>query len=101
MKWPPCLYKISPDLNIIESLWDYLDERKAEKQPQSKEHMWQVHQDARNIIAIDIINKLQQYPQKYKCYSCCQKWTLRTSTIFKLLNVINAKFILIINYIII
>ena len=30
----------SPDLNIIKSLWDYLDQRKAEKLPKSKERLW-------------------------------------------------------------
>ena len=55
MKWPPQ----SPDLNIIEFLWDYLDQRKAEKQPKSKERLWQVLQNAWNNIPMDYINKLQ------------------------------------------
>ena len=49
----------SPDLNIIESLWDYLDQRTAEKQLKSKEPRWQVRQDAWNDIPMDYINKLQ------------------------------------------
>ena len=39
-KWPPQ----SPDLNIIESLGDYLGQRKAAKQPKPIEHRWQVLQ---------------------------------------------------------
>ena len=55
IKWLPQ----SPDLNIIASLWDYLDKRKVEKQTKLKEHQWQVLQDAWNNIPMDYINKLQ------------------------------------------
>ena len=49
IKWLP----LSPNLNIIESLWDYLDQKKkkrAEKQPKSKEHLWELFQNAWNNI---------------------------------------------------
>ena len=55
MKWSPQ----SPDLNIIESLWDYLDQRKATKQPKSNGHLCQFLQDAWDNILLDYINKLQ------------------------------------------
>ena len=55
MKWP----RQSPELNIIESLWNYLDQRKAEKQPKLKEYLWQVLQDAWNNTPMDYIYKLQ------------------------------------------
>ena len=36
MEWPPQ----SPDLNIIEAIWDHLDRKKIEKQPKSQEELW-------------------------------------------------------------
>ena len=61
MKWPPQ----SPDLNIIESFWKYLEHRKAEKQSKSKEHLWQVLQDVCNNVPMDSTNKLQlSYPKR-------------------------------------
>ena len=35
MEWPPQ----SPDLNIIEAIWDHLDRKKFEKQPKSQEEL--------------------------------------------------------------
>ena len=63
MEWPPQ----SPDLNIIESLWDYLDKKKSEKQPKSKEELWEVLQDAWNNIPQDYVQKLQEsIPKRIK-----------------------------------
>ena len=46
-------------MNIIESLQEYLGQRKAEKQLKSKDNQWHLLQDARNNIPIDYINNLQ------------------------------------------
>ena len=42
MEWPPQ----SPDLNIIEAVWDYLERKKLEKQPTTEEVLWHVLSDA-------------------------------------------------------
>ena len=55
MKWSPQ----NLDLNIIGSLWDYLDQRKSEKPSKSKEHRWQVLTDSWNNIPMDYSNRLQ------------------------------------------
>ena len=42
MDWPPQ----SPDLNIIEAVWDHLDRERKEGQPKSKEELWEVLKEA-------------------------------------------------------
>ena len=55
MEWPPQ----SPDLNIIEAVWDYLDRKKLEKQPTTAEVLWDVLRDAWNNIPSNFLHKLQ------------------------------------------
>ena len=56
MEWPPQ----SPDLNIIEAIWDHLDRKKIEKHPKSQEEMWEVLQNAWNNISADVLQKLKE-----------------------------------------
>ena len=56
MEWPPQ----SPDLNIIEAIWDHLDRKKFEKQPKSQEELWEVLQNAWNSISPNVLQKLQE-----------------------------------------
>ena len=52
MQWSPQ----SPDLNIIEGVWDYLDEEKVQKRmPTNLDHLWNVFEEAWNIIPQDYI----------------------------------------------
>ena len=46
MTWPPQ----SPNLNLIEMVWDELDHRVKEKQPTSAQHMRELLQDCWKII---------------------------------------------------
>ena len=55
MEWPPP----SLDLNIIETVWDYLDRKKVEKQPTTAEELWDVLRDTWNNIPGDFLQKLQ------------------------------------------
>ena len=55
MEWPPQ----SPNLNILESIWDHLEREKIEKQPKSGEELWAVLQNAWNNIPADVQQKLQ------------------------------------------
>uniref|UniRef100_A0AAZ3Q083 Tc1-like transposase DDE domain-containing protein n=1 Tax=Oncorhynchus tshawytscha TaxID=74940 RepID=A0AAZ3Q083_ONCTS len=41
MTWPPQ----SPNLNLIEMVWDELNHRVKEKQPKSAQYMWELFQD--------------------------------------------------------
>ena len=56
LDWPPQ----SPDLNIIEAVWDYLDREKNKKQPTSKDQLWRVLKEAWDNIPEDYLQKLQQ-----------------------------------------
>ena len=47
MTWPPQ----SPDLNLIEIVWDELDYRVKEKQPTNAQHMWELLQDCWKSIS--------------------------------------------------
>ena len=40
----------SPDLNIIEAVWDHLDRERNKRQPASKEELWDVVQGAWRTI---------------------------------------------------
>ena len=42
MDWPPQ----SPDLTIIEAVWDHLDREINKGEPQSKEELWEVLKEA-------------------------------------------------------
>ena len=55
MQWPPQ----SPDLNIIEQVWDHLDREKVQKQPKSVEELWKVLKNAWNTIPADVFQRLQ------------------------------------------
>ncbi len=54
MVWPPQ----SPDLNIIESVWDYMKRQKDSRQPTSTEDLWLVLQDVWNSLSAECLQKL-------------------------------------------
>ena len=56
LDWPPQ----SPDLNIIEAVWDHLDRERNKMQPSSKEELWHVLQEAWRNIPADYLKKLQE-----------------------------------------
>ena len=56
LDWPPQ----SPDLNIIEAVWDYLDRERNKKQPKSTEELWQVLEEAWDNLPQDYLRKLQE-----------------------------------------
>ena len=45
----------SPDLNIIEAVWDQLNRERNKKQPTSKEELWDVLQEAWRTIPEDYL----------------------------------------------
>ena len=49
MDWPPQ----SPDVNIIEAVWDHLDREINKGQHKSKEELWEVLKEALYIIPED------------------------------------------------
>ena len=55
MDWLPQ----SPDLNIIEAVWDHLDRERNKGQPKSKEELWQVLKEAKYNISEDYKRQLQ------------------------------------------
>ena len=56
MVWPPQ----SPDLNIIESVWDYMKRQKDLRKPTSTEDLWLVLQDVWNNLPAEFLQKLVQ-----------------------------------------
>ena len=47
----------SPDLIVIEAVWDHLDRERNKRQPTSKEELWDVLQEAWRTIPEDTLNK--------------------------------------------
>ena len=60
MEWPPQ----SPDLNIIEAVWDYLERKKLEKQPTTEEVLWHVLSDAWNNKTVFFIELMLFWMKK-------------------------------------
>ena len=58
--WPPQ----SPDLNIIDTVWDHLDRERNKRQPKSKEELWEVLKKAWYNISENYFRKLQGSLQK-------------------------------------
>ena len=56
MTWPPQ----SPDLNIIEHIWDYLDRKKVEHAPRNAEECFEVLQREWHNIPQDFITNLYE-----------------------------------------
>ena len=54
MEWPAQ----SPDLNLIELLWEQLDRMVRKKCPSSQSNLWEVLQEAWGEISSDHLNKL-------------------------------------------
>ena len=54
MEWP----SLSQNLNIIEAVWDFLDNKKLEKQPTTAEVLWDVLRDVWNMPN-NFLQKLQ------------------------------------------
>ena len=50
----------SPDLNIVECVWDYLDREKNKRKPKSAAELWQVLKEAWNNLPLDYCRKLQE-----------------------------------------
>ena len=48
----------SPNLNLIEMVWDELDRRVKERQPTSAQHTWELLQDCWKSIPDDYLVKL-------------------------------------------
>ncbi|CAK9818710.1 Transposable element Tcb1 transposase [Anthophora quadrimaculata] len=56
MNWPPQ----SPDLNIIEHVWDYLDRARRKSQPKNADELFEVLQTEWRKIPMEIINNLYE-----------------------------------------
>ena len=66
--WPPK----SPDLNIIEAVWDHLDRERNKRQSKSKEELWEVLKEAWYNIPKDYLRKLQDsfFKKSSRCVLC-------------------------------
>ena len=74
MTWPPQ----SPDLNLIEMVWEQLDHRVKVKQPTSAQHMWELLQDCWKSIPGDYLMKLvERMPECAKLSSRQRVATLK------------------------
>ena len=61
MTWPPQ----SPDLNIIEHIWDYLDRKKVDHAPRNAEECFEVLQREWHNIPKDFITNLyESFPRR-------------------------------------
>ena len=55
----------SPDLNVIENLWDYLKRRVQEYNPKTVDELWEIAKREWNIIPNEFISKLyESIPQR-------------------------------------
>ena len=72
--WPPQ----SPDLNIIEAVWDNLDRERNKRQPKSEEELGEVLKEAWYNIPEDYFKKLQDSPHKRVQDALSAKVTLNT-----------------------
>ncbi len=48
----------SPDLNLVEMVWDEMDHRVKAKGPTSAQHLWELLQDCWKTISGDYLMKL-------------------------------------------
>jgi len=64
MVWPPQ----SPDLNIIESVWDYMKRKKQLRLPKSTEELWLVLQDVWANLPSSFKNCVQVYLEELMLY---------------------------------
>ena len=75
MDWPPQ----SPDLNIIEAVWDHLDRERNKGQPKSKEELKEMLKEAWYNIPEDYFWKLQDgLPKEFKMCFVPKEVTLNT-----------------------
>ena len=50
----------SPDLNIIEAVWDHVDRERNKRQPTSKEDLWNVLQETQRTLPEEYLKKLHE-----------------------------------------
>ena len=48
----------SPDINVIEQVWTYMEKEKVKRAPVNQQQLWEVLQDIWRNIPVDIIQKL-------------------------------------------